>query len=343
MMRLITGVLENHDRQQFEIFAYSIDTKRDEATTYVENVVDHFIELTPSRNEIANRVRQDGIDILVDLAGHTMLVDALLAFALRPAPVQVTWLGMASTGLSCMDYFLGDAYMPCPGTDHLFTEQVYRLPRVNGCYRPSCEVETTIPPFFRNGHITFGSFNDPKKIGREVIKVWSVILHLHPSSKLFLKYGNLGHEMVQRRLRGWFQEDGISADRLRFEGAGTSLQFLHAINEVDIALDPFPYNGGTTTLETLWMGVPVVSITGRLAVNQAGACLLATVGLPVANTLEQYIVLAALMAKAIPEQPDSRRNLRETLKRSQLMDEVGMTRTLEAAYRDMWRHWCVTP
>ena len=121
------------------------------------------------------------------------------------------------------------------------------------------------------------------------------------------------------------------------------MKFLHAINEVDIALDPFPYTGGTTTLETLWMGVPVVSLTGRLAVNQCGACLLATVGLPVANTLEQYIALAALMAKAIPEQPDSRRNLRETLKRSQLMDEVGMTRTLEAAYREMWRRWCQSP
>jgi predicted O-linked N-acetylglucosamine transferase (SPINDLY family) len=170
-----------------------------------------------------------------------------------------------------------------------------------------------------------------------------VILHLHPGSKLFFKYGNLGYEIVQRRLRGWFQEDGISADRLHFEGAGTSLEFLHAVNEVDIALDPFPYNGGTTTLETLWMGVPVVTITGRLAVNQAGACILATVGLPVANTMEQYVALAALMAKAVPEQPDSRRKLRETLKRSQLMDEVGMTRTLEAAYRDMWRRWCQTP
>jgi predicted O-linked N-acetylglucosamine transferase (SPINDLY family) len=303
--------------------------------------VDHFVELPAVRNEIADQVRADGIDILVDLAGHTMPTDALLAFALKPAPVQLTWMGsLATTGLTTMDYFVGDAQMPFPGTEHLFSEKVYRLPRTHCCYRPLVDPGLTPTPYFKNGYITFGSFNDTRKINRAVVKVWSVILHLHPDSRLLFKYTNLEREIAQRRLREWFTEDGIAPDRLRFEGAGSPLNFLETIRETDIALDPFPYGGGTTTMETFWMGVPVISVAGRLAVANTGSSLLTSVGLPVAASLEQYVALAALMAKTIAEQPDLRARLRATLMRSALMDEAGMARAIENAYRDMWRDWC---
>ena len=341
IMRLLPGVLENHDRKQFEIFAYSIDTQRDQATAQAERSVDHFVELPSSCDEVAERVRQDAIDILIDLAGRTMPVNALLAFALKPAPVQATWMGtLATTGMPMMDYFIGDAYMPSPGTEHLFSEKVYRLPRVHACYRSLGEVDLVTPPYFKNGYITFGSFNDPKKIDREVIKVWSVILHFIPGSKLLMKSTNLQHEIVQRRFRDWFRENGIADERVKFEGPGGPLDFLASINEIDIALDPFPYTGGTTTLETLWMGAPVVSVAGRTAVARCSVCLLATVGLAVANTLEQYVALALAMAQAVPFQPDSRKQLRERFAKSQLRDEVGMARAIEGAYRDMWRTWC---
>jgi predicted O-linked N-acetylglucosamine transferase (SPINDLY family) len=341
IMRLLPGVFEFHDKDNFEIFAYSINTQPDIATDLVKARVHHFIELTSSKNEIANRVHADGIDILVDLGSHTMPVDALLAFALKPAPIQLTWMGvLATSGMSTIDYFIGDKYMPGPGTDNLFTEKVYRLPRMHACYRPLESLETAPSPYFQNGYITFGSFNNPNKINRDVVKVWSVILHLHPTSRLLLKYLDLDLEIAQRRLRQWFTEDGIPSDRLQFEGAEPPQRFLQALNRVDIALDPYPYNGGTTTLDTLWMGVPVVSRAGRLAVARGGACLLDPLGLPVANTWEQYIAIAASMVNAIPHQPEARHRLRENMKNSVLMDELGMARTMEAAYRDMWRTWC---
>jgi predicted O-linked N-acetylglucosamine transferase (SPINDLY family) len=341
IMKLLPGVLEHHDKQHFEIFAYAIDTKRNDSTAQVQRIVDHFIDLPASRHEIASQIRADQIDILVDLAGHTMASEALLAYACKPAPVQITWMGMlATTGLSTMDYFIGDAQMPCPGTEHAFSEKVYRLPRFHACYRPSEDAGITAAPCLKNGFITFGSFNDPRKISRDVVTVWSVILHFHPDSRLLLKYTNLDQELVQQRIRDSFLEDGIAADRLEFQGAGSALEFQQTLNQVDIALDPFPYVGGTTTLETLWMGVPVISLAGRLAVSALSNSLLSAVGLPVANSLEQYIALAANVVKALPGSPDSRARLRRAMLASTLMDGCGMARTMEAAYRDMWRTWC---
>jgi predicted O-linked N-acetylglucosamine transferase (SPINDLY family) len=240
-----------------------------------------------------------------------------------------------------MDYFIGDQYVPCPGTENLFTEQIYRMPRVHSCYRPPADPGIVPPPFFKNGYITFGSFNDPRKITRSFLKVWSVLMHLFPDSKILMKYANLDRPMGQKRWRQWFMEDGIAADRLQFEPfSSTAFDYFKSWNNVDIALDPFPYNGGTTTMDALWMGVPVVSMGGRLTVSTTSASLLTEVGLPVAATAEQYIALAAQMVSAIRERPQIRQQLRDTMLTSRLMDEKGLTRTLGTAYREMWRTWC---
>jgi protein O-GlcNAc transferase len=341
IMKLLPAVFENHDNSNLEVFAYSIGKQKDELTQYVQKTVGNFIELPVSKNAIADRVRADGIDVLVDLAGHTMDGEALLAFALKPAPVQVSWLGVLSTtGLTTMDYFIGDPYMPCPGTEHLFSEKVYRLKRPTGCYRAVADPGIAPSPYFSNGYITFGCFNDPHKITRDVIRVWAVILHFHPTSKLFLKYTHLHNQDAQRRLRDWLWEDGIPGDRLQFAGGSPPFDYMAAFNQIDIAFDPFPYNGGTTTLDAMFMGVPVVSVSGRLPVSCSGAGLLPQVGLPVAESVEQYVALAGELARTIPIAPGIRKQISDAMKKSAFMDEEGLVRDLETAYRYMWREWC---
>jgi tetratricopeptide (TPR) repeat protein len=341
IMKLLPAVFEKHDQDRFEIFAYSVDTKEDEFSDYVRRATQNFVSLPLNRKAVAERVRADGIDILVDLAGHTMHTDAYLAFATKPAPIQVSWLGILSTtGLRTMDYFIGDEYLPCPGSEHLFTEKVYRLPRPVAAYRPLGDPGIVSPPYFKNGYITFGCFNDPRKITQDVAKVWSILLHLHRDSKLMLKYAFLEREITQRRIRGWFADYGISMDRLIFEGKSKPLDYLARYGEIDIALDPFPYNGGTTTLDVLWMGVPIVSLCGRLPVACSGLSNISAIGLPVARTVEEYLAIANQIVREIPNIPNMRHNIRAAMMKSPLMDEIGLVRALEVAYRDMWRAWC---
>jgi protein O-GlcNAc transferase len=298
--------------------------------------------LPPGENNLAERIQADGIDILVDLAGHTT-GEAYLAFARKPAPVQVSWVGVLSTtGMSTMDYFLGDAQMPCPGTEHLFTETVYRLPRTLCCYHPGTDARITPAPYLERGDITFGCFNSPRKITREVVKLWSAILHLVSGSRMLLKYYALDEEVRQAPLLAWFAENGIARHRILFAGESLSTAYFEEYSRIDIALDPFPYNGGSTTLDALWMGVPVVTLAGRLPVQRIGACLLTAAGLPdlVAHSPEQYVTTAVFLAGTLPKIPDARQNLRKALESSPLMDAKGFVHDLEEAYRDMWRTWC---
>jgi predicted O-linked N-acetylglucosamine transferase (SPINDLY family) len=342
IMRVMPSVLAKYDRQRCEVFAYFIDLKQqDGVTEKLRQSMEHFVTLPPNTEEIAGRVRQDRIDILVDLAGHTMPVEALLAFAAKPAPVQVSWLGVhATTGLRSMDYFLGDEHLPAAGTEEFFSEKVYRLPRAQYCYHPESDPGLVPSPYFQNGYVTFGSFNNPSKLNRETVKAWSVILQLVPGSKLLFKYATPFRAMTAARLGGWFQEDGIAGERLTFAGTDWPVPYMASWNCIDIALDPYPYNGGTTTLDALWMGVPVVSMSGRLAVSCCGSVFLGALGLPVARTLDDYALLAAEMVKMVLTQPRSRQLIRNAMSNSQLMDGEGLVRALETAYRDMWRHWC---
>ena len=341
IMNFLPPVLERHDRGQFEIFIYSTGEHRDAFTHRIQAAAQHFYA-TRDPEALAARVRGDGIDILVDLAGHTM-GPAHLGLALKPAPVAVSWQGvLASTGLGAMDYFLGDAVMPLPGTEPFFSETVYRLERPFCCYRPLAQPPLAPSPCWGGRPFTFGCFNNPQKIGREVVMLWSAILHLTPHSRLLLKYANLENPAVHGHLREWFGECGIGGERVIFEGASPPEEYLAAYSRVDLALDPFPYNGLTVTLDALWMGVPVITWTGRLAVQRAGASVLTAAGLEglIATTAEQYLKLALEMTRLVPRLPALRSNIRAALRASPLMDEAGLVRSLEAAYRDMWRVWC---
>lgn len=343
VLKFLPPVFEHHNRSDFELFVYAVGSNFDEMTEHFRRNVENFIPVQGA-DKIAQRVRADGIDILVDLAGHTMGPDYLV-FALKPAPIQVSWLGsLSTTGMWTMDYFLGDAGMPCPGTEHLFSEIVYRLPRSVCCYRPLVRAPLAPPPCLERGHITFGSFNNPRKITREVVELWSRILLEVPKSRLMLKYHGLDLEEIGGRFRGWLTEAGAPAERVFFSGPSSARAYLDAYADVDIALDPFPYNGGTTSLDALWMGLPVVTLCGRLAVQRIGASLLSAAGLTdlIAATPEQYLKIALSLARALPKSPEMRRNFREALKSSPLMDETGFVRDLEEAYRNMWRAWCQT-
>jgi len=281
---------------------------------------------------------------LIDLAGHTT-GPTYLAFAMKPAPIQVSWLGVLSTtGMPAMDYFLGDAQMPDPTTDHLFTESVYRLPRSFFCFRPTDSVPVAPAPCWERGYITFGCFNNPKKAGREVVKLWSAILHLVPGSRLLMKWHQMESGLKRQSIQQWFAEDGIPSERLEFAGASTTTQYLQEYSRIDIALDPFPYNGGSTTLDSLWMGVPLVTLTGRMPVQRMGASVLTAVGLPelIAQTPEQYVKAALYLSGLIPKMPNLRRDVRKMMLSSPLMDEIGIVRDVENAYREMWRNWCRT-
>jgi len=339
VMKFVPPLLERHDRSRFEVFVYAVGEKSDQLSEHVRGLVENYTAIRGYR-EVAERVRRDGIDILVDLAGHTMGPE-LLAFALRPAPVQVSWIGyVGTTGMPEIDYFLGDQHIPCPGTEGCFSETVVRLPRSLGCYRPFGEIPVTAPPCLETGYVSFGCFNNAKKVNRQVVKLWASILHLAPNSKLLLKYHD--SDVWQNALREWFQEDGIASERILCEGPSSPEDYLAAYNRIDIVLDPFPYNGGTTTLDALWMGVPVVTLAGRLAVQCVGASILSGAGLAdfVARTPEQYLTTALYLAAVVPKRPELRWDIRKSLMASPWMDETGVVREVENAYRDVWRTWC---
>ena len=340
--KFLLPVLERHDRSQVEVFVYSVGVHSDFVTDWIRGNVENFVPAQGPHMELAERVRADGIDILIDLAGHTS-GPTYPAFAVKPAPVQVSWLGVVSTtGMSTMDYFLGDAQLPCPGTEHLFTENVYRLPRSVCCYRPTDNVAVAPAPSMKLGYITFGCYNNPRKIHRDVVRLWSAILHLVPQSQMLLKWHGMEAATKQERIQQWFVEDGISSERVQFKGASLTTKYLEDYGDIDVALDPFPYNGGSTTLDTLWMGVPLVTLAGRLPVQRCGATFLTTIGLPdfIAQTPEQYLKIALYLAAVVPKMPDLRQEIRRALVSSPLMDEIGIVRDVENAYREMWRTWC---
>jgi protein O-GlcNAc transferase len=343
IMKFVPPVLEHRDRSQFEVTMYSVGTKADQFTEALRRMSVNFVSCPAASGTLEDRVRADGIDILVDLGGHTMPMEAFLVFARKPAPVQVSWLGLlATTGLPQMDYFLGNAELPGAGTEPCFSETVYRLPRSTNCYRATADVPVAPSPCLERGYITFGSYNNPAKIGREVVQLWAEVLRQVPRSHILLKYRSMDTEVMRDRYQGWFRKEGIARDRVEFEGATPVRDYLASFSKIDIALDPFPYQGGSTTMDTLIMGVPIVSLAGRMAVQCSTSSILKAMGLDemVADTPAQYIKAAVFLTGIVGKIPEMRRNIRKAVQSSPFMDEAGFTRDLEAAYRDMWRRWC---
>jgi FkbM family methyltransferase len=336
-------LLRAHDPAQVEIFCYSDVMAPDEVTQRLQDHADVWRDIKGRGDlEVADIVRADEIDILVDLAGH-MAGSRLLVFARQPAPVQVAYLGYPNTtGLNNMQYRITDEIADPPGeADRYFSERLVRLPRTFLCYQPPEDAPE--PASERAESITFGSFNNLAKVTPEVVGLWARVLVAVPGSRLLLKASALSSDAVRERLRGEFESKGVSRDRLELLPwkAGTQ-SHLGTYRHIDIALDTFPYNGTTTTCEALWMGVPVVTLAGKVHASRVGHSLLSACGLDelVATTSEQYVEIALGLAQDRPRLERLRRELRQRVKNSPLLDERGMGRAVEAAFREMWQGWC---
>jgi predicted O-linked N-acetylglucosamine transferase (SPINDLY family) len=290
-------------------------------------------------------IRQDEIDILVDLSGHTG-GNRLQLFARRPAPVQASWLGYPSTtGLSAIDYLLMDAAAVPEGAEQYCSEAVARLPYGRFCYTPPAYAPEPIDPASREGSpITFGSFNNLAKIGAPVIRLWAEVLKATPGSRLVLKWKALQDPFTRRRIGQAFGSLGISADRLEFRAATPHVQMLAEYGAIDIALDPFPFCGGLTSCEALWMGVPVVTLPGERPVSRQTLGFLNAIGHAelAASSHDDYVRVAAELAADPKRRADLRRSLRQSMAASPLCDPDRFTPALEATFRRMWRGWCAS-
>jgi predicted O-linked N-acetylglucosamine transferase (SPINDLY family) len=336
---------QNLDRSQFHLVAYYNQAVRDSVTERIEALADEWrMVVGLSDDQLAEQIRADGIDILVDLAGHTA-GNRLLAFARKPAPVQLTWLGYPSTtGLQAMDWLLTDAALDPPGmTEHLLVEKPWRMKDVFCVYRPHDGSPEPIDhlPADDNGYITFGCFNNFAKVTPQVIALWCRILKSLPTARLLLEANGLEDPSFASDVTGRFAEGGVEAHRLTLLGRRPEHQYT-LYNRIDIALDPFPCNGGTTTFDTLWMGVPLIALEGGHMMARMGVDLLQHAGLSdlVATTQEEYAFKAVQLAEDLPRLRSIRDGLRDRVRESPLMNASLFSRNFEDAMRGMWRIWC---
>ena len=308
-------ILADHDHERFEIFCYSDVELPDETTRRLQGYADQWRAIAwQSDQRVADQIRADRIDILVDLTGHISGGKRLLVFARKPAPIQVTYIGYQNTtGMLAMDYRLTDAYSDPPGTTECWhTETLVRLPNTFFCYLPTSDAPPIVPPpAVAQGHVTFGSINNYAKITPEVLSAWAEILRRVPQSRLLVRADMT--PWLTEHLRATFGELGIEPERLELVNRLPRAQYLELINRLDIALDPFPFNGHTTTCDCLWQGVPVVTKSGATYVTRFGGSALATLGLQelIATSTEQYIDIAVQLAG----DPQRLQALRETLRR----------------------------
>jgi predicted O-linked N-acetylglucosamine transferase (SPINDLY family) len=337
----INPLLGLHDRSRFEIYCYSGVPAPDAYTERLRSYANVWREtLGLTDEQLAAAIRADGIDILVDLTMH-MAGSRLLTFARKPAPVQVTYLAYCSTtGLDTIDYRLSDSYLDPPGIDEsAYSEKTVRLPSY-WCYVAVADAPPVGPlPALDSGSVTFGCLNHYSKVTPHALDTWFEILRRTPGSRLILHCDAGSH---QQHAWARMQSQGLDPARLEFVGFQPLVDYLNTYNRIDIALDPFPYTGGTTSCDALWMGVPLVTLTGKTAVSRGGYSILSNTGLPelVTTSRDQYVHLATDLAANVPRLATLRSNLRPQMRSSPLCNAPQYARDIEAAYRQMWRHWC---
>ena len=339
--RFMLPILEAHDHQQFEIVCFTSHQHADDVTARLRGHADLWHDMDDlTDDELAELIRHDRIDILVDLDVH-MIKNRMLTFARKPAPVQVTYLAYCSTtGLKTIDYRLTDPYLDPLDRSAEFVEEAIRLPETYWCYEPIPNLPVAGPsPASNSGKITFGCLNNFWKASPAALEAWRELLKRVPQSRLML-HARPG--LHCNRVREFLAEQSIDPDRLEFVGTLSPLRYFQQYQKIDIALDPFPYPGGTTTCDALWMGVPVVSLAGAGPVNRAGVSILSNVGLRdlVAQTPQEYVAIASRLAGDSFRLQELRRELQTRMLKSPLTDGPRFTRYLERAYRGMWQRWC---
>lgn len=337
------GVIICHDRTQFEVICYSDTAQEDYITDHLRARANKWHRTAKlGDEELADLIRADGIDILVDLVGH-MSGHRLLVFARKPAPIQVTaWGEPTGTGLKTMDYLLSDPVLVPVGERELLTEKVVDLPNFLGFWAPQPLPEPGPLPALARGHVTFGSFNRLDKIQDPVVRTWAKILNALPTARIVLKNRRFGDISQRDRIAALFAEDGIARERITFLPAASRLDHFSAYRGIDLALDTFPHGGGMTTLDALWMGVPVVTSPGCTISSRLAAASLTAADLTdfVAPDLDGYVGLAVAKASNLLTLAKLRAGLRERMGGCALGDPVRYARAVEARYREIWQRWC---
>lgn len=354
----LESVLAAHDRAAVTIHGYANNLRHDDVTARLRASADVWRDVTGLDDAtVENLVRRDGIDLLVDLSGHTA-GNRLALFARKPAPVQMSWLGyFGTTGIPGMDAVLADRHVVPPGEERFFTETVWRLPGSYLCFTPpsfavpgampgappSDPLPVAPPPMLKSGAVTLGCFQNRAKITPATVALWAAVLSAMPQTRLLLKCRQMGDAGVRRALWDQFAAHGIAGNRVRLEGESPRAEYLAGYGRVDIAVDTTPFGGGTTTAECLWMGVPLVTLRGDRWAGRIGESLLHTLGLAdqlVADSAADYVAKVAALAGDPTALAELRAGLRGRMERSPLCDGPGFARRLEEVYRAMWREWC---
>lgn len=343
--RNMLPIFEHHDHLQFEIFVYADLENSDAATKQFQMLTDTWRDIRGVKDQdVAKMIEADEIDILVILAGH-MDRNRPQICIYRPSPIQISLHDVATTGFEEMDYLISDVVMTPPDSAEWFCERIVRLPSFYIHYPILYAPEVGTPPMVKNGHVTFGSFNNPCKLNPETIKLWSAVLSAVPHAKLCLKYlGRFTEPEVREWCLSMFQSHGISEDRLLFPDIFVNHSNHLAIYQtIDIALDPLPFNGSTTTFEALWMGVPVVTLLGHRMVGRWSASMLRAIkhGELIATTEDEYVKIASQLANDQPRLASLRKHLREEVQKSPLCNAARRTRQFERVYTHLWKQ-CVS-
>ena len=340
----LAPVLERLDPESWFTICYANQKQNDEMTRRLRRDADqwHWVhDLGPEA--LADRIREDGVDILIDTSGHTGR-NCLLTFARKPAPVQLTWAGyVGTTGLSAIDYLIADRFQVPVAAEKHYAEKILRMPHDYLCYEPPAYAPAVGPlPARRNGHVTFGCFNNPAKIGPQVIRLWCDLLRRLPDARLVLKYHWFEDAGLRKRFVDAFAAEGVDARRLDLLGTTTHAEQLERYNQIDLALDPFPYSGGLTTFEASWMGVPVVTCPGETFASRHSLAHLSNIEMTdtIARDGTDYVELALLYASDLSSLEELRAGLRERMKASPLCDCDTFAKDFAGILRGAWRAWC---
>ncbi|MDD5134357.1 MAG: tetratricopeptide repeat protein [Phycisphaerae bacterium] len=337
-------LLDGHDRNAVELYGYGSVRVPDATTQRISGKFNQYRNIFGVHdNEVARLIENDEIDILVDLAGHTT-DNRLAVLAAKPAPIQVTYLGyLYTTGLEQVDYILTDKWADLPESKSLYMEKLFPLSHGLYCYKPFFSMPVSPLPAIRNGYITFGFLGNGFKLNAFILEIWSGILKLHKASHLLLRFGGGNDSKIRKDYLEYFGNSGIGTERIDIDGWTSHNEYIKQYSKVDIILDTYPKNGGTTTCEALWMGVPVISLVGQCQFSRTGLSTLSRAGLGffAASTVQEYIAKAVALAGKVDSLEKIRSSLRERMTASGLCDSAAFAKSVEDAYKNMWHQWCI--
>jgi predicted O-linked N-acetylglucosamine transferase (SPINDLY family) len=333
--------IEHYDRNSLEIFCYYNNHKYDDMTHAIKSKCDTWREvISLSNQQLFDTVRKDKIDVLIDMNGHTDK-NRLKFFSMKPCRIQATWLGFFNTtGVSAINYFISDDFTTPDWMQKCFSEKIVRLPHSRFCYvAPDYSPLISLSPAEWKGYVTFGAFNNCSKLSDTTIKMWAGVLKNVPKSRMMLKWKSYRDKSVREWIIGRFQQEGISKNRILMRNDINHAQMLADYSSVDIVLDTFPFNGGMTSIEALWMGVPIVTLAGTTPASRQTGSFLRLLGLDelIAETQDEYIAAAVKLASDRTRLYDIRSSLRLKMKRSPLMDGQLFAKNMQTLFEQMLR------